>query len=286
MLFLQCRTACGLTSICFTTYTNLNMNKGKSICNALKKVRKTVADANGIEYNPEPCRHTGECTGTCPACEAEVRYIERELNARRIAGRAVAVAGLALGMVSLSSCGSSGKSVADKTNKLETVPEENRNAGGAEENSRPKLQGMVRYPLNNAAPADGEGGETRAGMPQGGGEDGAKCGADGDEGTHVFGLVGETMPEFPGGQDSLKAYIRRNLRYPDTADKYAGRVVVSIVVDADGSVTDAKIMRGLAPAYDAEALRVVQSMPKWKPGEQSGKKVSVKYVLPVVFGDK
>ena len=81
------------------------MNKGKSVCNVLKGVRKAVADANGIKYEPAECGFEGECRGTCPACEAEVRYIERELKLRRLAGRAVTVAGIALGAAVFSACG-------------------------------------------------------------------------------------------------------------------------------------------------------------------------------------
>ena len=81
------------------------MNKGKSVCNVLKGVRKAVADANGIKYEPVECGFDDECRGTCPACEAEVRYIERELKLRRLAGRAVTVAGIALGAAALSACG-------------------------------------------------------------------------------------------------------------------------------------------------------------------------------------
>ena len=82
------------------------MNKGKSVCNVLKDVRKAIADANDIKYEPAECGFEGECRGTCPACEAEVRYIERELKLRRLAGRAVIVAGIALGAAALSACGS------------------------------------------------------------------------------------------------------------------------------------------------------------------------------------
>lgn len=81
------------------------MNKGKSVCNVLKGVRKAIADANGIKYDPVECGFEGECRGTCPACEGEVRYIERELKLRRLAGRAVTVAGIALGAAALSACG-------------------------------------------------------------------------------------------------------------------------------------------------------------------------------------
>lgn len=71
------------------------MKRGKSICNQLKSVRQAIADANGIAYTPAVCNHKGDCPGTCPACEAEVQYLEHELSLRSIAGKAVAVAGIA-----------------------------------------------------------------------------------------------------------------------------------------------------------------------------------------------
>lgn len=77
------------------------MKDGKKVCNELKAVRKQIADANGIEYNPTECTHQGECLGTCPKCESEVRYLENELNMRRLLGKAVVVAGLGL---AVSSC--------------------------------------------------------------------------------------------------------------------------------------------------------------------------------------
>ena len=81
------------------------MDHGRSICNVLKSVRKAIADANGIRYEPAECGFEGECRGTCLACEAELRYIERELSLRRMAGRAVTVAGIALGAAALTACG-------------------------------------------------------------------------------------------------------------------------------------------------------------------------------------
>lgn len=76
--------------------------KGKKICESLKAIRKSIAQANDIAYNPEECHHEGECSGTCPACESEMRYIERELRLRSAMGKAAVVAGLTLGITSLS----------------------------------------------------------------------------------------------------------------------------------------------------------------------------------------
>lgn len=76
------------------------MEKGKKVCRELKAVRQQIADANDIEYTPNECTHKGDCPGTCPACESEVRYLERQLNLRRALGKAVVVAGLSLSVTS------------------------------------------------------------------------------------------------------------------------------------------------------------------------------------------
>ena len=80
------------------------MARGKSICSVLKTIRKQVADANDIEYEPRECHHQGDCRGTCPACEAEVRYIQQQLDIRRQLGKAVAVVGISAGLAALNSC--------------------------------------------------------------------------------------------------------------------------------------------------------------------------------------
>ena len=77
---------------------------GKSICASLKQVRKRVADSNGIVYAPKVCHFEGDCNGTCPACEAEVRYLEHQLDLLRKAGKAVTVMGVALGITLTTGC--------------------------------------------------------------------------------------------------------------------------------------------------------------------------------------
>ena len=74
------------------------MAKGKSTCKLLKDIRQQIADANGISYQPKECQHKGDCSGTCPACEAEIRYLEQELKARKGNGFAMKVAGIAAGI--------------------------------------------------------------------------------------------------------------------------------------------------------------------------------------------
>lgn len=84
------------------------MAKGKDVCEELKRIRKQIADANEIDYNPHPCTHEGDCLGTCPACEQEVRYLSQQLDRRRSLGKAVSIVGIATCLTAmapaLSSC--------------------------------------------------------------------------------------------------------------------------------------------------------------------------------------
>ena len=98
--------------------------------------------------------------------------------------------------------------------------------------------------------------------------------------------VVENMPEFPnGGMAALMKYLTDNIRYPEAAKKAGiqGRVIVQFVVDKDGSIKNVRTLRGVNSDLDAEAIRVIQSMPKWKPGTQKGEPVKVKYTVPVMF---
>ena len=100
----------------------------------------------------------------------------------------------------------------------------------------------------------------------------------------VFNVV-EQMPSFPGGMEALIQYLAKNMRYPVEAqkNKVQGRVVVGFIVSKDGDIKKAHILRGVDPELDAEAIRVIESMPRWMPGMQRGKAVAVSYTLPVMF---
>ena len=101
----------------------------------------------------------------------------------------------------------------------------------------------------------------------------------------IFEVV-EQMPEFPnGGMAGLMQYLSKNIKYPTIAQENGtqGRVTVQFVVNRDGSIVDAKVLRGVDPYLDKEAIRVISSMPKWKPGMQKGQPVRVKYTVPVTF---
>lgn len=100
----------------------------------------------------------------------------------------------------------------------------------------------------------------------------------------IFTVV-EEMPEFPGGMNELLKYLAKSIKYPVIAQENGiqGRVICAFVVNRDGSIVDAEVLRGVDPSLDKEALRVINAMPKWKPGKQRGKPVRVKYTVPVTF---
>lgn len=104
------------------------------------------------------------------------------------------------------------------------------------------------------------------------------------EESQIFFIV-EEMPEFPGGENALRSYIAKSIKYPIIAQENGiqGKVYVSFVVDKDGGISDAKIVRNVDPSLDKEALRVINSLPKWKPGKQRGKPVRVAYTVPISF---
>ena len=92
-----------------------------------------------------------------------------------------------------------------------------------------------------------------------------------------------TYPSFPGGQEALLQFLKENVQWPDTEADVLGRVIVSFVVETDGSLSGIKVVKSLDPLFDKEALRVVKSMPKWIPGTQNGQPVRIRYTIPVIF---
>lgn len=100
----------------------------------------------------------------------------------------------------------------------------------------------------------------------------------------IFEIV-ENMPEFPGGMAQCLQFLSKNINYPTIAQENGtqGRVIIQFVVNKDGSIVDPKVVRSVDPYLDKEALRVILTMPKWKPGMQRGKPVRVKFTVPVMF---
>ena len=108
-----------------------------------------------------------------------------------------------------------------------------------------------------------------------------------DQKEEPFDVV-EDMPAFPGGMEAMIQFISSNIQYPADAQKQKvdGRVLVNFVVEKDGSITEVKVVKPTFPSLDAEAVRVVKAMPKWKPGYQKGQAVRVQFTMPINFSLK
>ena len=205
--------------------TNNALAKGKQTCKILKEIRKQIAEENDINLIIEECTYQGDCLGTCPRCEAEVRYLERELEKRQRLGKAAVVAGLSVGLLGASQVALAQTPDSLRIDSIQEISEQ-----------------------------------------------------------EVFGIV-ETMPDFRGGPPKLHEFIKTNLNYPQEAIDAGveGKVFVEFCIEKDGTVCDAKVLRGIGYGCDEEALRVVGLMPKWYPGKQRGKAVRVRYTLPINF---
>ena len=270
------------------------MARGKQTCRILKEIRRQIAEANDIEFATSECRYKGDCLGTCPKCEAEVRYLEQQLRARSLAGKAVTLAGMSAGLVLMAGCGGSSAPPPDKELQGEAVALQEKvevpsvsgdvsDIVGTEDESA--VEGMVLVAPRKPCAAGGDGRTDDSEVMQTVGE---VPGYDVPpyevtDGSDTIYSVVEEMPEFPGGSAALHKFIADNLRYPEglAENCIQGRVIVDFCVDALGRVRDPKIKRSLHPALDKEAIRVVGLLPDFKPGRHNGRKVNVRLSLPI-----
>ena len=280
------------------------MKKGKRTCEILKDVRRKIAQENDIPLVERECTHEGDCRGTCPYCESEVRYLERELSKRRALGKAVTVAGIAVSTMMMGACHSPKTPATPAGSEPEPTPV-NTLSQAAEPSleSSPEPAGEpANTPANGNRPAPApkeeilriveEGLCVSTDVPVWGDDyEGIVEVDDADEypsweppGEPVSRVV-EEYPEFPGGADSLQAFLAREIQYPPVAKNngITGTVLVEFVVEKDGQVTNAKVKVPLFHECDKEAVLVVMSMPKWKPGKNMGKPVRCFYQVPVTF---
>ncbi|MEE1062679.1 MAG: energy transducer TonB [Paludibacteraceae bacterium] len=257
------------------------MNKGKQTCDTLKSIRKQIADANDIPYAPIKCSLEGDCLGTCPTCESEIRYIEDQLNIRKMAGKAVKIVGLAT-VMTLAACNDvqhpqpqpSGENNAVDTIKLDSVSADSSFEGISEPIDTPPPP----PPLPDAViPCPGYH-PTKEEMDSWEAIDEAR------EDTAIFSIV-DQKAQYPQGKDSFMTFIKNNLVYPSDGG-VQGRVIVGFVVEKDGSITNVDIVRSVHPALDEAAINFVNKMPKWIPAKNNGKIVRSRYYLPVVFKPK
>ena len=128
------------------------MYKGKKTCETLKSIRKQIADANEIPYEPRVCTHEGDCKGTCPACESEMRYIENQLNIRKMAGKAVKIVGLATVMTMASSVAASSETEISNDFKQEESVASNKSILENDSSKYITIKGVVKDEKNTPLP--------------------------------------------------------------------------------------------------------------------------------------
>lgn len=262
------------------------MKRGKSTCRILKEIRRQIAEANDISYITSECQYQGDCAGTCPHCEEEVRYLEQQLERRRRAGKAISLLGISAGVISsMTACGNTGKpsegrelteqvQVVD-TNKtqpeavligdIDTILKEEAS------NVAVKYDTILKPDTHSVAVSQEP--------------DAAIIGEVAPDPEDTLEVV-HKMPEFPGGQEALMKYLDENLDKIPTyqGNGIQGRVIIGFVVGKDGSIINPRVLRSVDPFLDKEAIRVVKSMPNWIPGElEDGTKVNVKFVVPIMF---
>ena len=239
------------------------MARGKQTCKILKEIRRQIAEANGIEFATSECRYKGDCLGTCPKCEAEVRYLEQQLRARSLAGKAIALAGISAGMILMSGC--SGTSTKNQTNDdllgafIES-PEMIEEIEDTKEGELPAIEDSIScLTSENNSVKEGEiSNEPEVVVTQG--EIPMEPQYDTDK-NKIYNVV-EQMPEYPGGQAALLKFIGDNLKYPkEMVGCFQGRIRVRFYVDSLGHVCDPQIIRGMDSALDREVLRVVRLFP-------------------------
>lgn len=279
------------------------MFKGKSTCKILKDIRRQIAESNDIEFVTSECKYQGDCSGTCPKCEAELRYLEAELNRRRQLGKAITLAGLSIGLsASLGSCHSaqtegetpfsSPSSSSQTTEQIvqnpdgQPIPEQVTKDTTELEIKEVETLGLVapdkEDPLAPSSLCTNNQEYDLMGdvEPEGFIEE-----SEPDPSLSDVARFVEEMPEFPGGPEALEHFLQREIGYPDVA-KYngiTGTVLIEFVVEKDGSISNARVVVPLFPECDKEAVRAIMSMPKWKPGRNMGKPVRCFYQVPVSF---
>ena len=255
------------------------MSRGKNICKHLKEVRKRIAEENDIPLEIKECTYKGECRGTCPRCEAEVRYLENALANRIRLGKVATIAGLTLG---LSACGNGG----DNGSPFRPLEGEVPCPDTLEEVDTTRQTAEKKEPVWREPSCDTDivaGGDFLLEEPEP--EDTIS-----DDGV-LFGVLAEEEPEFPGGMEALYKFIEDNMRYPQMAAEngIGGKVFVQFEVDTDGTVLNPRILRDIGAGCGQEALRIVSLMPKWKPGKRMNYEtkqwevVRVTFHLPIKF---
>ena len=263
------------------------MKHGKKICETLKGIRHEIAVANEIDYTPIKCDHKGDCAGTCPACESETRWLERQLRLRHALGKAVTIAGVSVAL-SVAASAAAPSSLEPGKKKTKRAPRPIK----VEKRDRDDniVIGKVPMPPQVINEGDSVVSDEIKGIEE-----------------NIDGLVRIFVPhpdsiytdvnidieaEFPGGDEALYQLIKERLVIPDSilapikeiGGRVKARCIVKALIETDGTVSDAVIEKSTSAAlFDEEALRVVKGLPKFRPASIQRAIVRSWKLIPVEF---
>ena len=272
------------------------MNYGKQICKSLKQVRRDIAKAAGINYEPAKCNHKGDCPGTCPQCEYELQMLEKEISRKRAYGKVALVAGLALGLSPLVAEAEAAPSPSPEKKVTKTRsakptnggPKDPRSqvAGGIQKpRSYRQTAGMPMPPPDRLNPSRNRGDRVRPHKQNNSSNIDSTSVAMPDR------LMGDVVapvlmqPEFPGGEEAMLEFINKNLATPDGLTEEKTTVVVATVSNLDGQLSEIEVLESCGvEALDKEALRVVGLMPPFNVFVL--KDEPLKATIPIVFTPK
>lgn len=227
------------------------MKTGKQICETLKAIRREIAGTNGIDYTPTPCNHMSDCAGTCPVCEQETRWLERQLRSRQVMGKAVAIAGVSIALSSVTASAQSQEPNAIEPQRMEQT--ENRTMGIVRMMPPPELQQLNLDSIYSEV-------DVEALFPQG----------------------NEALDSLISNQLTIPDEILDPIR--EIGGKVRARCIVKCVIERDGSISDATIFQSTTAAiFDNEALRVVSNLPKFYPASIMEVPVRSWKLIPVEF---
>ncbi len=272
------------------------MTRGKQTCRILKEIRRRIAEANDIEYVTSECRYKGECKGTCPRCEAEVRYLEQQLALRRIAGKAVILAGI----TALSACsgGGGGANPVEAKTEVEAavdtvVPD---TAACADTivsavDSVPETipvdvtDLLVVGDVDIADEPEAEAAVTSEDIVVNSELNQLIVGEIGNTPEPVDKIWEMSTVEKKPDDESIYRYIKENTRYPAAAlaDSVEGRIVVKMIIDSAGYITSPEIVRPRHPLLDAEALDIVRGISRVRPAQMGDSNVACRYYAVITF---
>lgn len=253
------------------------MARGKNTCRILKDIRRQIAEANDIEFVTSECRYQGDCLGTCPKCEAEVRYLEQQLRARSLAGKAVALAGISAGLIFMPSCSSSSSDKSTNANPsdselvitdldddfemgevMEIEDSVSENIPSAPDENGDKYPILVMGEVDDeeiVAPEEVYNGEVMI-----------------DPNIRVEHWISDSTdvkPQFPGGIEAMERFITEQYRKESETKFSVGWI--DFCIDRDGKVID-KNARG---RFSVQLFKIMGEFPDFIPAEKDGQKVPV-----------